>query len=380
MTNTDGDAVNYDFLDQDSDNDGITDAVEAQATIGFISPSGSDADDDGMDDAYDPDCTPCGSSGTYISPENTDAVLPNSDTLFDYMDTNSDGDAYPDYEEANDINNTGYSFDDLVNWGKAHEAKSDFIGYYAFTTDVNLNGTPDWLEASGSTLNFLDPGSGHYRDSDFDGLVDLFDGDTYGTNATAPDNNGNGSPEFRDAGLATPLPVTLLSFTASFAEKSIRLEWQTATEINSDYFTIEKSKDGNEFEHFAEVSAAGNSTQLVDYELWDDTPYRKNTYYRLSQTDYDGTTEYFDLIQVNRKEVVEVTIYPNPVKEVMTLNTSNSDTDLQYQLYDMSGAVKLQGILQAASVQVNVGQMEKGIYFLHLVGDGVNIRRKVVLQ
>ncbi|MFP2996277.1 gliding motility-associated C-terminal domain-containing protein [Spongiivirga sp. MCCC 1A20706] len=105
--NTDG-AGGPDYLDIDSDNDGIVDNIEAQSTLGYIPPSGNDTDGDGIDDAYDPDCTGAncaGVTGSPIIPVDTDGNT--AENLPDYRDTDSDDDGESDTIEAYDTDNDG---------------------------------------------------------------------------------------------------------------------------------------------------------------------------------------------------------------------------------------------------------------------------------
>ena len=103
---SDGDGL-PNFLDIDSDNDGIPDVIEAQATpaIAYILPSGTDTDGDGIDDVFDND-----QGNSVLVPVNTDAAYANSDTLPDYIDTDTDGDGVLDRIEAYDANFDGIAF------------------------------------------------------------------------------------------------------------------------------------------------------------------------------------------------------------------------------------------------------------------------------
>ncbi len=87
------------------------------------------------------------------------------------------------------------------------------------------------------------------------------------------------------------LPITLLHFAAAVTpEKLVRTDWRTATEINNDFFTVERSGDGFNFQAVGTISGAGNSTGVLDYAFVDDDPKPGITYYRLRQTDFDGTS------------------------------------------------------------------------------------------
>lgn len=88
------------------------------------------------------------------------------------------------------------------------------------------------------------------------------------------------------------LPIDLLYFQAKLVNSQVQFSWATAKEVNNDYFTVEKSADGVNFETLLEVDGAGNSQQLRKYSATDASPYNDVTYYRLKQTDFDGKYEY----------------------------------------------------------------------------------------
>lgn len=94
------------------------------------------------------------------------------------------------------------------------------------------------------------------------------------------------------------LPIQLLKFTASPQEKSVLLEWSTATESQNDYFTLYKSSKTEQFTPIATVQGAGNSNVLQSYEYLDSDVTHGMLYYQLSQTDYNGTQSFSDIVSV----------------------------------------------------------------------------------
>lgn len=112
----------------------------------------------------------------------------------------------------------------------------------------------------------------------------------------------------------TPLPIELISFQAEPNGSVIDLKWTTASERNNDYFTIEKTVDGQSFKFVAENDAAGNSTTTHDYTAFDQNPYHGVSYYRLKQTDFNGQATYSELVKVDFSftEKFNFDIYPNP--------------------------------------------------------------------
>jgi hypothetical protein len=115
-----------------------------------------------------------------------------------------------------------------------------------------------------------------------------FDLLTYGNGNV---NNKYAHIAFLDILNPTPLPVELLDFSVTPADDGVLIDWSTASEYNSDYFSVFRSIDGTDWTKIAEIPAAGYSTSKIDYEYKDPSIYYHWTYYRLKQTDMDGTME-----------------------------------------------------------------------------------------
>lgn len=164
---------------------------------------------------------------------------------------------------------------------------------------------------------------------------------------------------------AVPLPVELIDFTATEDEDQVTFNWSTAAEINNDYFTIEKSIDGKLWEELAVVSGAGNSNVVLhySYETYDA---ETSAYYRLKQTDYDGTVTYSETIQVEVEDgTIELNAYPNPTKNVVTV-TGEELSDLQ--VYDVFGKQLDTSALtvrsSSSSVTLDLSAQEGGLYLV----------------
>ncbi|MGZ4048165.1 MAG: T9SS type A sorting domain-containing protein, partial [Bacteroidia bacterium] len=139
----------------------------------------------------------------------------------------------------------------------------------------------------------------------------------------------------------SPLPIELLNFNAIMNNGKVDLNWTTATESNNNYFTIEKSKDGVDFETVTEIRAAGNSTATIDYTDQDPNPYSGISYYRLKQTDFNGQYTYSSLAAVNYYFGEDgISIYPNPGSPGSPINLDIKglkDQEILVVLRDMSG-------------------------------------------
>lgn len=95
------------------------------------------------------------------------------------------------------------------------------------------------------------------------------------------------------------LPISLVKFEAEKLAEKVKVQWVTATEINNDKFIVERSSNGKDFEYLAEISGAGNSKELNNYELTDASPLKGTSYYRLTQIDFDGASETFVPVAVS---------------------------------------------------------------------------------
>ena len=143
---------------------------------------------------------------------------------------------------------------------------------------------------------------------------------------------------------STSLPVKLLSFEASIDHSSTKLTWTTASEINNDFFTVEKSANGIDFEVVSEIPGSGNSENLQEYMTYDENPINGTSYYRLKQTDFDGKTEYFKIVpvsfNVNESELFSMNIYPNPCIDNCTINLKgnrSNNQQIRLELYNTKG-------------------------------------------
>jgi hypothetical protein len=166
-----------------------------------------------------------------------------------------------------------------------------------------------------------------------------------------------------------PLPVELVSFTADIANGKVNIDWIVASQTNNDYFNVQRSVDGYDWEDIAMVEGAGSSSQMMDYSHIDRDPYIGISYYRLKQTDYDGNFEVFEPVAVLYDiDMVELLISPNPVKDRITISTDGMvHNDLNtIRIYDSKGTLVLHnnliGVLENYSI--NVEALVPGVYIV----------------
>ena len=159
--------------------------------------------------------------------------------------------------------------------------------------------------------------------------------------------------------VAPTLPIELLAFDTECEKNQVRLNWATATELNNDYFTIERSRDAIHFESIATITGKGSTTTMSHYTWIDESPISGTSYYKLSQTDFDGTKETFKTRSVNCNEDNNVSLYPNPIENVFLLNSKYGGS---ISLIDQAGKVVLEHRIIAGKNTIQSDQIASGSY------------------
>ena len=176
------------------------------------------------------------------------------------------------------------------------------------------------------------------------------------------------------------LPVELVAFDATVEERSVNLKWITNVEINNDYFTLEKSMDGVNFEEFYKVNGIGNSVSKSIYDLLDSNPYRDISYYRLKQTDLNGDTEVLGIRAVNLNSHSSFSVFPNPANnELFVLDDDLEQSTIQ--LVNNLGQVVLTYHSTSKTIlTLDVSDLPKGNYLLKLVNSTASKTAKIILN
>ncbi len=170
-----------------------------------------------------------------------------------------------------------------------------------------------------------------------------------------------------DSNTCTTMPVTLLNFTSALLNKTVKLQWQTATEINSNYFVIERSSDGINFSGIGKVNAAGNSNSLKQYSFLDNNPLSVN-YYRLKEADFNGSVSYSKILQVNMPQSQALNIIGNPVQHVLQLQINASSSQTNYlSIFDFSGRRLKTFNAQNGVQNIDVSFLNAGSYVLQMI-------------
>lgn len=114
---------------------------------------------------------------------------------------------------------------------------------------------------------------------------------------------------------SVPLPIELVEFLAVVKERRVQLSWITDSELNNDYFVIERTSDGEVFTEVEKIRGAGTTNERKEYTTVDFQPAIGRSYYRLKQVDFDGKFTYSDLVAVEIADVDAWGVYPNPYRQ-----------------------------------------------------------------
>jgi len=166
----------------------------------------------------------------------------------------------------------------------------------------------------------------------------------------------------------TPLPIELLNFNVKKIENNyVKLEWQTASETNNDYFTIERSKNGINWESIKTIKGAGNSSSNLYYSTNDLKPYIKISYYRLKQTDFNGEFSYSNIKSINLNLTNnQIEIYPNPTDNYITIIGKDNELE-RVDIYNVLGQnVTSNTLIQHLDnkVIINLSKLSEGTYYI----------------
>ncbi len=326
----------------------------------------------------------------------------------------------------------------------ATSVSGTFINDGTLPTNINLyisavagpfvNGTPDYLNSCtsvslpGTPVRFLEPieietnyicnnatgtfivnftitgggpaaagyGTGFYTVSgDWNGLAEP--DETYSITALQDNSiasihvieDGKGCSASTTVGpvQCTKLPIELLSCGGEVEQNGNTLKWITATEVENDFFTIERATANNlnEFEYLATLKGAGTTGNQQSYQFTDRAAPSGTSYYRISQTDFDGSTEIVCVTELQRGEhQLNINgIIPNPAIDQIELYISNGQNDaIEVSIIDAIGQILHNQVIfnekELIQTKINVADYARGIYFVQLISGNQSVTKKFI--
>ncbi|NNF34653.1 MAG: T9SS type A sorting domain-containing protein [Saprospiraceae bacterium] len=178
----------------------------------------------------------------------------------------------------------------------------------------------------------------------------------------------------------TVLPVRLESFSAETHLNNINVFWTTLTETNNEKFNLYKSSDGENWNHLKNVTSQYGRSKSKNsrYQVIDDNPYYGINFYRLTQTDYDGTTTELGIASIHFKQV-DVTIYPNPFIDRINIKLPQSQL-YHTHIIDMAGKVINNHSFRGDFYQLDLQDLTPGQYHLNILNQGKNIIHSSIIS
>ena len=184
------------------------------------------------------------------------------------------------------------------------------------------------------------------------------------------------------------LPVELLGFKLKCTSTGSLISWATASEINNDYFTVEKTTDMKNWRVVTSIKGAFNSNNEILYNTEDSTMNPDEiTYYRLKQTDYDGQYKYFDVLSIlcsfknDQLEIIGLNVSDNKINTIIKTKglseTTISILDMNGKLITSETIIPVKGA-NIKSLEIN--NIQKGIYFLSVIQSGERAVKKIYIN
>ncbi len=176
-----------------------------------------------------------------------------------------------------------------------------------------------------------------------------------------------------------PLPIELISFSGHCNKEVITVNWTTASEINNDHFTLEKSSDSKEWKEITQIKSFGNSSAKQNYSYTDNSVSKtKIVYYRLKQTDLTGAFKYFKITYIENcsDQEDELTVYPNPSDGAFTL-TSNFN-QMEITIWTLDGKKIFESTIDELNSTIDLSSKPKGTYILNARSNGFNKTIKII--
>ena len=252
-----------------------------------------------------------------------------------------------------------------------------------FVTETTTGGSNVTMQFQ---WNGTDEASGFVRSSCYMSHYTNSSWENPGSNASASGSNpytftysnytGTFSP-FGMGGSGGPLPVKLLYFKAKNQNGTGHISWATAAEINNDYFTIEKSTDGKNFETIGKITGAGNSQQILKYAFMDSNLTNGINYYRLKQTDYNGEVSYSDIKIISdyreNENKIKLSLYPVPASDFINVELNNKvDLETRIRILNILGTTVSEKNITLQSgynhVEMDINNLQEGVYFIQIQG------------
>jgi len=181
-----------------------------------------------------------------------------------------------------------------------------------------------------------------------------------------------------------PLPVVFLNYEAKYINGKVEILWSTVSETNNDFFTVEKSKYLTDISIVGTVAGSGNSNDILNYAVTDKNPGVGTEYYRIRQTDYDGSFFVTDwmTVEVPINNAIGVSV-DNSLSQINISFGNNISSNFEISVYDLVGhciySVKRPSDGES-TLSIDLKDHVSGIYIVNVSSENYKISKKIILE
>jgi len=186
---------------------------------------------------------------------------------------------------------------------------------------------------------------------------------------------------------SSPLPVTLLDFNGIYKNDNVLLSWITASELNTDYFEVQRSYNSIDFDVVGIVDSKGNSITTQFYSLTDYSPVfpaNNYLYYMLRNVDYDGEFYLSKIISVTDNEYYNIEIFPNPTNEKLFIKfNDNSYETLNIKIFNNIGLLYMDLKINPHTTgeqMIDLSQLSSGLIFIVIENNGTILKTQPIIK
>ncbi len=176
-----------------------------------------------------------------------------------------------------------------------------------------------------------------------------------------------------------PLPVELVDFKAERNNDEVFLSWSTVTEINNDYFIVERSQDGENWSAFEYIEGNGTSQQMIHYSSIDRNNSKEVTYYRLKQFDFDGKMSISYIVSASSSTRSIIQVFPNPTKGDLTVSSNEEIVKLSLYRLDGQNVLEMKNVNEK-KVGLDLNNIGAGVYYIDITTSNGTLKEKIIIQ
>lgn len=185
----------------------------------------------------------------------------------------------------------------------------------------------------------------------------------------------------------SPLPIELVSFNGECMNGDVILKWSTATETNNDFFTIERSEDGITFHALGSLDGAGNSSTVLNYTHTDHSPFSAGAYYRITQTDYNGSSKSSSVVFVSAcaDPNANIDVYNTGSDEFSIVIDASFASNYTVTIYNALGQIITSKTIYVSEgltkTNIQLNNIDDAMYFVNITNGGSqNVTKKIVIN